>query len=225
MANLKWSRRTGWIALSVTLVCGLIIAYLLFSNLAEKENGFLVVLLFSVIGGAALATNVILSGDPTNGARHWSAWLQPRPIALIFASLFFAFSLLTSILPLFNTKPYFAGNPYEPKPALPPRIVAKLGEIWGEPGCKWTYQFSIKGKALIVDRINPPDAPRMHSVGTIIKSEGDVMNTTTEVPKSGTAVTFTYTTNGVTERLIWDDNSKPTPLELVSCGKDTENGS
>jgi hypothetical protein len=232
VANLRWSRRTGWIALSITLLCGLVIAYLIFSNAAEKESGWLVVLLFGAIGGAALATNIIVSGDPTNGARHWSAWLQPKPIALIFASLVYGGSLLASMLPLLDPEPATKNDIAEavdkiltPKTALPPRIVEKLPGFWGEPGCRWTYQFSIKGKALIVDRINPANAPRMRSVGTIIKSEGDVMNTTTEAPKSGPAVTFTYTTNGVTERLIWDDNSKSAALELVRCGKEAANGS
>lgn len=232
MANLRWSRQSGWIALSVTLLCGLTIAYLIFSNAAEKESGWLVVLLFATIGAVALGTNMIVSGDPTNGARHWSAWLQPKPIALIFASLVYGGSVLASMLPLLDPEPATKKDIDEavdkilaPKPALPPRIIAKLPRTWGEPGCKWTYQFSIKGKALIVDRINPANAPRMRSVGTIIKSEGDVMNTTTDVPESGTSVTFTYITNGVTESLIWDDNSKPVALELVKCGKEADNES
>jgi hypothetical protein len=227
VANLRWSRPTGWVALSITLLCGLVITYLIFSNAAEKESGCLVVLLFAAVGGVALATNIIVSGDPTSGARHWSAWLQPKPIALIFASLIYGGSLLASMLPLLDPEPATkkdideaVGKILTPKPALPPRIVAKLRKIWGEPGCRWTYKFSIMGKALIVDRINPANAPRMRSVGTIIKSEGDVMNTTTEVPESGPAVTFTYTTNGDTERLIWDDNSKSAALELVKCGEE-----
>jgi hypothetical protein len=232
VANLRWTRRTGWIALSITLLSGLIIAYLIFSNAAEKESGWLVVLLFGAIGGVALATNIIVSGDPTNGARHWSAWLQPKPIALIFASLVYGGSLLASMLPLLDPEPATkrdideaVGKILAPKNVAQPRIVKKLRGLWGEPGCKWTYWFTIKEEAVIVDRINPAGAPRMRSVGTIIKSEGDVMNMTTEVPESGTTVTFTYTTNGITERLIWDDNSKPVPLELVKCGEELSNDS
>lgn len=220
-------------ALAVAAGCALALAFLVGSTALDKDAGPWAKAFLFLLGVIAVLAALFASSDAPVGARRWTAWLKARPIALIFVAIFAAFGVMTDALSLLAPRPAVESAPgaieagineirkaVRPKAAEPPRIRLKLPGVWGEPGCAVTYRFAIRDRALIVDSVRrPAGAPPHHLVATIIGAGGDVMNVAGEEPAAarGTAATFTYATNGVTERLMWDDQVRPVPLELDRC--------
>lgn len=234
MAIPKWSRRKGWLALTVAAACALSLVFLILSSAVETGKGLWAAFFVLIIGGiGAIAGLFATEGAPLD-ARHWTAWLQPRPISFLFLAIFGSAGFMLDVLSIFEPRPAVESQPgaieqgvneirvaVAPKATELPRIRLKLSGIWGEPGCAVTYRFAIRERALIVDSVRrPAGTPPHHLVATIVREHGDVMNITGEEPATarGKATTFTYVTNGVIERLTWDDETTPVPLELDRCG-------
>jgi hypothetical protein len=182
---------------------------------------------------ASLSALLATEGAPV-GARRWMTWLQPRPIAFLFGAIFVGFGTMTDALALFEPRPATESEPgaiekgvnqiltaVGPEPSAVPRIRLKLPGVWGEPGCAVTYRFRISDRALLVDSLRHPagTAPH-HLIATIVRVDSDLMDVFGEQPEEarGKAATFTYFTNGRTERLTWDDQTSIVPLELDRCG-------
>lgn len=233
MASLKWSRRRGWFALVAAAACTLALLTLISTTVIQTEKGLWAGLLLLILGASASAAALFSTDAAPTSSRHWTAWLQPRPIAILFLAIFAGFATMTDALALFEPRPAVesrAGAIEEalktvvaqttPKAARPARIRERLPGIWGEPGCRVSYRFAIRDDALVAqwDR-PPPDAGPWRLVATITKAEDDVIEVRGEEPAEarGRAATFTYVTNGVTERLIWDDQGSHVPLELDRC--------
>lgn len=238
MASLKWSRRTGWAALAVAAACAVALATLMATIAVRSGMSALVVLLLLAFGAVASFIGLFANqGAPWKEGR-WSAWLQPRPIALIFLAAFAGLGMMGNVqsllASLWSRPDVMESAPgaiekgvrqilteVAPAPAAPPRIRLKLPGVWGEPGCAVTYRFRIEERALLVDaERRPRGAAPYRLVASITGAEGDALNVTGEAPETarGKAATFTYATNGVTERLTWDDQVGPVPLELDRCG-------
>lgn len=238
MAIPKWSRRTGWVALLVAAGCALALAFLVTSSAIEMGKGPWVALFLFVLGALAAFTALFATESAPWDARHWTAWLKPRPIAFIFLAIFAGFGTMTNALALFEPRPAVESAPgaiettvnaiettakeireaVRPKAQEPPRIARKLPGVWGEPGCAVTYRFGVTGEALTIETVlRPPNTSPWRGVATIVSKDGDVMQVRMEQPDRGAAVTFTYLTNGVTERLRWHDQSRPVPLDLDRC--------
>lgn len=238
MASLKWSRRTGWVALALAAACAVALATLMATLAIRSGLGALAVLLLLAFGAIASFIALFANAGAPWKKRGWSAWLQPRPIAFIFLAMFAGLGMMGNVQSLLESlwsRPGVSESApgaiekgvkqiltkVAPPPAAPPRIRLKLPGVWGEPGCRVTYRFAIRDQALLVDAERRPDgAPPYRLVATITASEGDAINVTGEQPASarGKAATFTYWTNGATERLTWDDQVSPAPLELDRCG-------
>jgi hypothetical protein len=218
-------------ALAVAGACALSLFLLVGSTAMETGKGpWIALALFAVGVIASLAALFATQGAPL-GAKRWATWLQPRPIAFLFAAIFVGFGAMTDALALFEPRPAVESEPgaieqavnairaaVAPTPPAPPRIRLKIVGIWGEPGCAVTYRFRIEGQALIIESVRPPPATApWRGVATILSARGDIMEVRMEQPERGGAVTFTYLTNGVTERLRWHDQSRSVPLDLDPC--------
>ncbi|HEU0098735.1 MAG TPA: hypothetical protein VFQ67_08150 [Allosphingosinicella sp.] len=185
--------------------------------------------------GVLAAAAALLASDAAPGLdRHWTAWLKPRPTAILFLALFAALGTMTDALSLLEPRPAVESSPGKiedevgkilaripSSPGEVPRVSRRLPGRWGEIGCRVVYRFRINEKALLVDLVRrPPDVRYWQLVATITHEEGDVMEVRAEEPEAarGDAATFTYVTNGVTEHLIWDDQGGSVPLKLDRCG-------
>lgn len=233
MAIPRWSRRTGWTALALAGACALGLFLLVRSAAMESGKGMWVAALLLVVGALASVSALFATEGAPVGAKRWSTWLQPRPIAILFAAIFIGFGAMTDALALFEPRPAVESQPgaiergvnairtaVAPKQAAPPRIRLRLAGVWGEPGCAVTYRFRIADRALTVDSVRRPagTAPH-HLVASITSADGDVMNVVGERPANarGKAATFSYATNGLIEHLTWDDQVRPVALELDRC--------
>ena len=229
----RWSRRTGWVAVAIAAVCSTILALLVVSTALDSAKGAWAALVLLVMGTlGALAALVATESAPFD-ARHWSAWLQPRPMAALFVAVFIGFGTMTDALALFEPRAATESEPgaiqegiNQIKGALvpprtdPPRIARTIRGIWGEPGCQVTYAFQVSGQALIIESaLRPPNTSAWRGVATIVAMRRDVIEARMEEPDRGTAVTFAYMTNGVTERLRWHNQNRPVPLDLDRCSR------
>jgi hypothetical protein len=105
----------------------------------------------------------------------------------------------------------------------PSAIAQHISGQWGEGDCSQvSYAFSKVGDALTIESAKRPDnAAAYRFVGTIIKDSDLSMEVRGEEPDSakGLSATFEYESNGVTERLHWQDHvSGGTDVELNRCG-------
>jgi hypothetical protein len=229
----RWSRRTGYVALGVAAACALTLFILVLTSALDTGKGILAAAFLMIVGAlATISTLVAEDGAPVGAPRH-SAWLKPRPIGFLFVAIFIGFGTMTNALALFEPRPAVESEPHAiennvntiltrvtPRPEPPPRILSRIVGVWGEPGCAVTYRFRIAGGALIIDSIRqPPHTDSYHLVATIAPVSADVINVVGEEPSTarGSAATFTYFTNGVTQRLRWDDRVRPVPLDLDRC--------
>jgi hypothetical protein len=239
LAILRWKRWKGWVAVGVVTLCALALLFLIGSTALDKGTAAWAKAFLFFVGAIAVAATLAASDGVPWKSRAISSWLAPKPIALAFVAVFAAFGTMTDALSLFEPRPAVESRPGEiernvkalredvkglaPKPEAKARIWAALPGVWGEPGCDAvTYRFAVKEQALTVDGLKrPPGAPAYRLVATILTAKGDQMEVRGEQPAEarGAAASFSYTTNGATERLIWHDHlAGAVPVELDRCG-------
>ena len=93
--------------------------------------------------------------------------------------------------------------------------IAVGGKWPGSPDASTTFP-----QALVVDYVRRPPGAKPHRlVATIISAQGESLEARAESPPEarGLSITFTRRSNGVSERLIWQDHASPVPLELDRC--------
>jgi len=110
----------------------------------------------------------------------------------------------------------------ELKPKLPPVpiIGQKINGLWGSDNCSITFDISRQANAVRVKSVKRPlGTPAYERIFTIVHEQGNAMDTKGETGKErGAAGSFTYETNGLTERLLWrDDMMQPEPTVLDRC--------
>ncbi|MFL6844032.1 MAG: hypothetical protein ACJ8ER_04035 [Allosphingosinicella sp.] len=232
--NLIRSRRWGLAALAVAFVCAAAFLLLVLSTAIETRKGLLAGAFILGAGILSAGSAIIASNEAPAFGRHWTAWLKPRPIGLCFLAIFAGLGAMTDLLSLFEPRPAIESAPGaiekgigriekgldrvgggEEQPAR-----ARLPGIWGEAGCSVTYRFAIREQAILVRTLRrPPGKPYWSTVYTIVASpRTDTIEAREETP-AAPAYTFTYETNGVTERLRWHDRRRPVPLDLERCPK------
>jgi hypothetical protein len=227
-----WTRRKGWIAAAFAAAWAVILVFLVISTAIGSESGVwaaILVLALGVIG--FIATLLVTEGVPW-GADDWSDWLQKRPMASIYIAMFAALGVMTGALGLLQRSPSIESKPGAIEKGIeeirtklglkshPPRIRLKLPGIWGERGCAVTYRFQLRERVVLVQSVRRPGGtPPFRLVATITSVNGDIMTVVGEEPDTarGKAATFTYESNGMTERVTWDDQVSPVPLELDRC--------
>jgi len=226
-------RRIGsWTVIGLAAIAAGVFAWLIFDTVFEKRSSPLAIPFLALIAiGAVIATLITGRDTPVRGM-PLSSWLEPKAIASVFLAIVAGFSAVSLGLTVIEPRSAVESRPLaiESKvdtllkrtPTAPPpaRIREKIGGLWGEPGCAVTYRFTLRDKALIVDGERRPagEAP-WTLVATVTSAEGDVVNVVGEQPAraKGSAAAFTYVTNGVTERLVWDDQGDEVPVELERC--------
>ncbi len=238
MAILRWKPAAGWTAVGVVAACAITLFYLVGSTALDKEAALWAKALLFVVGVGAIAATMVASDGIPWRSKSVQSWIAPKPVALIFAAVFTAFGVMTDALALFEPRPAVESAPGEiernvksiredlgkltPVSGADSRILKSLPGLWGEPGCtEVTYRFAVKDQALIVESVKlPPDATPYRLVATIVSAKADEMEVRGESPKAaqGVGARFLYSTNGVTERLVWQDHVPDSaPVELDRC--------
>jgi len=239
MAILRWKRSWGWVAVCVTLACTVALLALVGSTAFDKSVARWAKGLLFLIGAAAVAATLLSSDGMPWRARTLRSWLAPKPIAIALIGVLTAFGTMTDALSLFAPRPTVESAPgaietkidaikADVRSALPSadvnaRVWAKLPGLWGEAGCDVvTYRFGIVERAVVVESVKRPPGTRPYRLlATIQVASGDKMEVLGEEPSEvqGSGARFTYATNGIVERLNWDDHlPNSPPVELVRCG-------
>lgn len=98
------------------------------------------------------------------------------------------------------------------------RIRKKIAGIWGETGCRVTYNFTLNSDSLSVRSVqSEPGMADYQGKGSVVQEENDRMITIANDTNAGTAAEFEYRTDGVSEWLVWRDRSVDVGQELVRC--------
>lgn len=229
----SWSRWAGWTAVAVATVCALGLSVLVGFAALETGKGIWAATLFLTLGILAAGSALFVDDAAPWQGRHWSAWLQPRPLALVFVAIFIGFGVMTDAMTLLEPRPAVESESGAiekgvkeirkavlPDPHNLPRIRTAIAGVWGESNCEVTYRFVAQERALTVEALRRPSGSGpFRLIATITAEHGDVMSVTGEKPPAarGKAATFTYFNNGVIERLTWDDQVRSVPLELDRC--------
>lgn len=231
------SRKWGLAALGVAGACALIFLALIISTVIETRRGLLVGAFILAVGVLAAVAAIASSGEAPVPGRHWTAWLKPRPIGILFVAIFAGLATVTDLLSLVEPRPAVESAPgalekgvhriekrlrtFGDPQTRPARVLARLPGDWGEPGCAVTYRFRIREQAILVRSLRgPAGKPGWSTVYTMVAPpQGDKIEAREETP-AAPAYTFTYETNGVTERLRWHDRRRPVPLDLQRCPKE-----
>lgn len=208
----KWSPRLGLTAAGITAICSAGLIYLVGMHVMSRGAGIGLIVFACMMAIVTLLASIFAKGGRLVEKRQWSAILQPEPLAKVFLAVLAGVAMISTIVGL-----------VDPVPASPPepRIMQAIGGSWGEPACTVVYRFHVQGRALMVDGARQPSGtPPFHLLATITNAQDDVLEVRGEDPPTarGKAATFTYVTNGRTERLTWDDQTGPVPLELDRCG-------
>lgn len=188
---------------------------------------------------ASLASGFILERHVLK-VRRLRSLARPRPIACLCVNFVVFLSGMAGIMPLFEPRPATTQDvaavdksvnelgriltelrdAVAPRPGGRPRIAEKIAGHWGRLDCTNVYHFTVQGEALIIDWVRRPAAqPPYQAVATIVAMDGDEMRVVGDEPESarGHSSLFTYSTNGRTERLMWDDQDSRHPTELDRC--------
>jgi len=221
-------------------VCFVILLYLPEESVAEVQAPWWAMLLLFVAVPAGLLSSFALTDHCPWGKEGLAGWLRPRAIAVLFAALFFVFSTATDVLSHLaprqarETRPLAIEDTVTRTERKIDALTAqsdadaasgslarqKIAGLWGESGCAVAYRFSMIDDALIVDAVRrPAGAEPYHMVATITAATSDSLEVVGESPSEarGKAARFTYSTNGVTERLRWHDKVNSVPLDLDRC--------
>jgi hypothetical protein len=233
MTGIRWSRRTGYIAMTITVGAALALLLLVLTSAFDTGAGPFTTALLLIVGLVASVSTIVATKDTPLEARHHSAWLQPRPIAFLFVAIFIGFAAMTDVLSLTGRRSAQESEPGAIQSAAdrtegkvdwiastirPPetaRVRKKIVGLWGESDCRITFRFAVKHEALIITGERaPPGAKRYGSVSTITRTQGDDMDVRGE---NFRAATFHYWTNGVSEQLTWDDDRETPPSKYRRC--------
>jgi hypothetical protein len=212
--------RIGWTVAAVSAACIAGLLYLLGAQMRAKGAGGWLIAFVCLVAVLTALASILVQDDEAIRKRNLGALLELRSISMLFLAVGAGLGMVTMILDLVEPTP--TSSPPPPPPAPPssrqPRIKSEIQDFWGEPGCAVVYRFVIRDRALIIDRVRRPlGAPALHRVATIILAEGDVLDVRGEEDAPGQAATFTYVTNGVTERLYWNDQALRSIEELLPC--------
>lgn len=217
------------IALIVIVSMSAVLIYFVLSNAFDKKMGPAIASLLGGMIAVWIGAELWLTND-----RRYKAYLgvlrSPQGLARFALVMLGSPLAVSQALPLFEPGPLTKADveavlkenfPETKRTGSDARIVARLSGLWGEPGCKVAYLFTlVSPNALVIDWVRRPigQAP-WKATATLVRAEGDVAETRGETPtdQKGIAATFTYQTNGVNEHLIWDYHSDDPPLKLDRC--------
>jgi hypothetical protein len=106
-----------------------------------------------------------------------------------------------------------------PPPTLLARILEKMPGRWGERGCQVSMRFEIEGPALRIVLDRPPAGTNLGPISaTIVSAVGDELESRATYPDGARSATFNYLTDGVTERLVWQDwSERRAPTTFYRC--------
>jgi hypothetical protein len=209
--SLKWSPPIGWTVASIVATCGAALIYLAGRQLLDKGTSAWLTAFACLIAVITLIATIVVSDEKAIKRRDWRALVQFRPMSMLFLAFVAASGIISTI-----------GSLVEPQStATPPaRIVQRIQGLWGQRNCTVTFRFSIREDALIIDAVRRPSgSPPYRLEATIMRRQGDVLDVLGERPHwaRGMGARFTYFTNGVTERLTWDDQVDSLPSKLDRC--------
>ena len=229
------------LGLLVVLFCAAFLFYLVSSASLDKNHGQWVRIIVFVSGLCVGIGTIIASGEAPTRRDGWNAWIAPKPIAILLVGVYTAFGTMAGLLPLIapqparesypgaleneiaNIAPRVAASISSANNRAPSTIRTKIAGGWGEGSCAAvSYWFTLHDQALLIDSAHRPrNTHAYHFVGTVQSEKDQAMEVRGEAPDGarGLSSTFTLESNGMTERLVWQDHTlNGTSVELNRCG-------
>jgi hypothetical protein len=223
-----------YIALAAILLASGILIFSVLSDALAKDHSWLLMLFFAALIAAWFAMEWMVATE-LQGQRSWALLLDKKRLVRFGLIAIGGPLAISQALPLFDPGPVtkkdlvtkndireaVVQGVKQGSQESVSRIEKKIVGLWGEPGCKIAYRFSLlppKGMQIIWER-RPTGEAAWRATGTIISAKGDVIESRGETPKSerGKAATFTYVETGALERLTWRDAANDVALELERC--------
>lgn len=229
-----WKKNAAWTAVGIAAIVSGLLSYLVVDTTLGKDVGGWGQVGLVALGVIGVLAALIASQEAPWQEKSLSAWLRPKPIAMMFVAIFGSFGLIAGVISLLAPRPAVEDRPRQIQTAVEhirqgvdklstrqenARILKKLPGLWGEHNCTVIYKFSIITNALKIEGVRqPPKTLPLHEVATITSSHGDILESRGVDGKGrGIASTFTFTGNALFDSMIWDDQSLATPLQLVRC--------
>lgn len=228
--TLKWSKPVGWACIILISTASVFLTYLVIADAVKKDAGVFVAIFLALLLLAWVGSELFLTKD-RRYKTYLSSLITPWGVSKFGLVVIGGPLAISQALPLFDPGPLtktdvetavVKGLEKQAKGQISTaRILSKIEGLWGEPGCKVAYRFSLAGQTgLAIDwERRPAQEKPWRATATIILANGDVIESRGETPieEKGQAATFTYQTNGLNEKLVWDYQSGETPLELDKC--------
>jgi hypothetical protein len=223
-----------WTLLAVAVLCLGALFLLISSTALDKDISFWGRWLLLIVSLGAIGAALITSDFQHKRGGMVRSILDPRNVAILFLAGLLAFSAMTDAVNLFLPRPVVEQTPGQVASdvaktravvegmaagARTAPILAKLPGRWGEqePECGLVWQIDIRGDALIAEIVRRPAGVAPYRLVARITpgTKGNVMDVVGEEPAEarGSAAQFRYSFDGVTERLVWDDQKRASDLQ------------
>lgn len=229
-----------WALLTLAMLCGGALLLLVWTSALDKDTSLWARWLLLAAGIGAAVAVVVTSDFKFKRGKPIRSIVEPQNVAILFLALIAAFGAATDAVNLFLPRSVIEPEPgvifntvtgtREDTAATrkaverlagkaeAARIRKKLPGRWGElePECGLVWQIDVRGDALIAEIIRrPPGVARYRLVARVTSAKGDIMDLVGREPASarGSAASFRYSFDGVTERLVWDDERRSANLQ------------
>lgn len=222
-----------WVVIATALTASVTVVSLIVGVAVDKEVTVAARVGLALFGCMALAAGLIDAGLFDTHRRSIRGLMRPQALSGIALAILTAFGALTDAVSLLSPRPVVESEPLkierqlqtlvdhaEGKTTTPSMALAKIPGVWGEPGCGVTFRFAVEGKALNVtaEKLPPGAAPyQLIAVIDHVEHMSIVVHGEHPAEARGRAASFTLASIGGLERLVWDDKSLPTPVELDRC--------
>lgn len=234
-----WPMVWRWALLCVALSCGVALLAMAMSATLEKGAPFWAPpLLLAVMIGTIVATLATSDFHFGRGGLK-RAIIEPRNVPIVYIVMVGAFGSSKDVYELFEPRVYDKVAEVaksadvirndtaatrvivERMAATPARspVLDKLPGHWGEqePACGVVWDIRIvDDKAMIAEIITrPPGQPPYRLVARIEKTTDDTLHIVGEEPADarGSSAVLRYSSDGITERLVWDDEKRASDLQ------------
>ncbi len=234
------------ISIALTAICVAVIVWMMVGGVDMAKLGdwpfphwprVFVVVLLAIFLIASLATTEVIPWR----SRSWEEWRKPNVLGTLVYMILGGVGFVVGINGIFNPPAAEQATLLETR-ANTERIAEAVGAgkdslirqkidgVWGRPGCETTYRFALEGQAVKVTSLKSPPGAKPYNpeysvtVDRDLIASGGERGSVIEANETvgfwpGFGVTFRYSTDGSSERLVWDHKQMSTlPLELVRCG-------
>lgn len=228
-----------WISvtlITVTLVCALVLAWLVYQTSIAKEAELWGKAFLFIIGALAAAATALVSWQP--GEQSVSERIvSPFGAGITLVAVFGAFGAMTDALSLFEPRaattediqPIIANTDEtleivrELRGGIDKSALSRIGGRWGETrDCNIAYDVMVEESVVTFTRVAGPQIPDFKMVGSV-KGQDEVRVTlSVELPTNayGQSLDIVHSGNGPAERLSWIEAGRDVSQDYFRCSLD-----